>query len=42
MDDILIATGDDLPLHQQIVHEVMDLLTVEDLFLKLSKCQFKQ
>ena len=42
MDDILIATGDDLVLHQQIVHEVLDLLAEESLFCKLSKCHFKQ
>ena len=42
MDDILIATGDDLTLHQQIVHEVLDLLAEESLFYKLSKCHFEQ
>ena len=36
MDDILIATGDDLALHQQIVHEVLKLLEKESLFCKLS------
>ena len=35
MDDILIATGDDLVLHQQIVHEVLDLLAQESLFVRL-------
>ena len=42
MDDILIATGDDIKLHQRIVHEVLDLLAVESLFYKLSKCHFEQ
>ena len=42
MDDILIATGDDLALHQQIVHEVLELLEKESLFCKLFKCYFEQ
>ena len=42
MDDILIATENNIKLHQQIVHEVLDLLTEESLFCKLSKCHFKQ
>ncbi len=42
MDDILIATGGDLPQHRQIVHEVLDLLEEESYFLKPSKCVFEQ
>ena len=42
MDDILIATGADEEFHQQIVHEVLDLLAAEDFYLKLSKCLFHQ
>ena len=42
MDDILIATGEDLELHQHIVHGVLDLLKQESLFCKISKCQFEQ
>ncbi len=42
MDDILITTGGDLPRHQQIVHEVLDLLEEESYFLKPSKCVFEQ
>jgi hypothetical protein len=42
MDDILIATGGDLELHQRIVHEVLDLLEQESLFCKIFKCQFEQ
>jgi Reverse transcriptase (RNA-dependent DNA polymerase) len=41
MDDILIATADDLPLHQQIIHDVLDLLEAESFFLKPSKCKFE-
>ena len=33
MDDILIATGDDLVCHRQIVHEVLDKLEEESYFL---------
>jgi RNase H-like domain found in reverse transcriptase/Reverse transcriptase (RNA-dependent DNA polymerase)/Integrase zinc binding domain len=42
MDDILIATGDDLPLHWRIVHDVLDLLEAESFFLKPSKCKFER
>jgi Reverse transcriptase (RNA-dependent DNA polymerase) len=42
MDDILIATGEDIELHRCIVHDVLDLLKRESLFSKLSKCQFEQ
>ena len=42
MDDILIATGNDIGLHRRIVHEVLDLLAEESLFCKLSKCHFEQ
>ena len=42
MEDILIATGDDIELHRRIVHEVLDLLAEESLFCKLSKCHFEQ
>jgi RNase H-like domain found in reverse transcriptase/Reverse transcriptase (RNA-dependent DNA polymerase) len=42
MDDILIATINDLTLHWQIVHEVLDLLEKESFFLKPSKCKFEQ
>jgi Reverse transcriptase (RNA-dependent DNA polymerase)/RNase H-like domain found in reverse transcriptase len=41
MDDILIMTSDDLPLHRQIVHDVLDLLEAESFFLKPSKCKFE-
>ena len=42
MDDILIATGNNIELHWQIVHKVLDLLKEESLFCKLSKCHFEQ
>ena len=42
MDNILIATPDDLPLHRQIVHKVLDLLEQISFFLKPSKCAFEQ
>jgi hypothetical protein len=42
MDDILIATEDDLQRHHLIVHDVLDLLEVESYFLKPSKCVFEQ
>jgi RNase H-like domain found in reverse transcriptase/Reverse transcriptase (RNA-dependent DNA polymerase) len=41
MDNILIMTANDLPLHQHIVHNVLDLLEAESFFLKPSKCKFK-
>jgi hypothetical protein len=34
MDDILIATGEDIERHRQIVHEVLDLLEEESYFLR--------
>jgi hypothetical protein len=42
MDNILIATVNDLALHRQIVHEVLNLLEKELFFLKPSKCKFEQ
>jgi hypothetical protein len=42
MDDILIATGDDVERHRQIVHEVLDLLEEESYFLRPAKCEFEQ
>jgi RNase H-like domain found in reverse transcriptase/Reverse transcriptase (RNA-dependent DNA polymerase)/Integrase zinc binding domain len=41
MDDILIVTTDNLPLHWCIVHDVLDLLEAESFFLKPSKCKFE-
>src|ERR1700733_1366311 len=41
MDDILIATEDDLKIHREIVNKVLERLAKLDLYLKLSKCQFE-
>jgi len=41
MDDILIATSNDIPHHQQLVHQVLDKLEEHDLFLKPEKCTFE-
>jgi len=42
MDDILIATEEDKPRHQQIVREVLKVMREESLFLKISKCEFER
>jgi hypothetical protein len=42
MDNILIATGEDLLRHRLIVHDVLDLLESESYFLRPSKCVFEQ
>ena len=42
MDDVLIATGEDLDLHRQIAHEVLDLFERESYFLQPAKCDFEQ
>ena len=42
MDDILIATQDDLTHHCQIVDEVLELLACKSYFLRSSKCVFEQ
>ena len=41
MDDILIATKEDLKLHRTIVREVLQVMKDESLFLKLAKCEFE-
>ena len=41
MDDILIATTNDVPHHHQLVHQVLDKLEEHDLFLKLEKSMFE-
>jgi len=41
MDDILIATRDDLAHHQQLVHQVLTKLEEHDLYLKPEKCVFE-
>jgi hypothetical protein len=42
MDDILIATPDDLPRHRQIVREVLEVMRKESFFLKAAKCEFEK
>src|SRR6266481_10093845 len=42
MDDILIATNNDLVRHRQIVHKVLDKLEEESYFLRLAKCEFEK
>src|SRR6266436_4767914 len=42
MDDILIATCDNINQHQQITHKVLDKLQEESYFLQLAKCEFEK
>jgi RNase H-like domain found in reverse transcriptase len=42
MDDVLIATGEDVEEHQRIVCEVLEMFCQESFFLKLAKCNFEQ
>jgi hypothetical protein len=42
MDDILIATPNDLPRHHQIVREVLEIMRKESFFLKAVKCEFEK
>jgi hypothetical protein len=42
MDDILIATLNDLPRHRRIVREVLDIMRKESFFLKVAKCKFEK
>ena len=41
-NNILIATDDNEVLHEQIIHEVLNLIDQENFFLKLKKCLFHQ
>ena len=42
INDILIATQNDLELHRQITDKVLDLFMQESYFLQPSKCEFEQ
>ncbi len=42
MDDILIATKEDLDKHWRRIHQVLQRLQDHDLYLKPEKCQFHQ
>jgi len=42
MDNVLIATEEDLPRHRKIIHTFLGICKKESYFLKASKCIFKQ
>jgi hypothetical protein len=42
VDDILVATNDDVDHHHQIVGKVLHLLARESYFLRPTKCEFEQ
>src|SRR6266699_1818985 len=42
MDDILIATKDDLVHHRTVVKAVLSTMRKNSLFLKLEKCEFEK
>ena len=42
MDNILVATKDDLQFHEKCVHQMLEKLKKHDLYLKPEKCVFKQ
>ena len=42
MDNVLVATKDDLQLHKKCVHRMLEKLRKHDLYLKPEKCIFKQ
>ena len=42
MDDILIATKDDLQFHEKCIHRMLEKLKQHDLYLKPEKCAFEQ
>jgi hypothetical protein len=45
MDDFIVATKkllEGLERHQQICHELLDLMEKQSYYLKLLKCQFEQ
>ena len=42
IDDVLIATRNNLELHQQITDDVLDLFARESYFLRPSKCEFEK
>ena len=41
MDDILISTKNDLTLHRQIVHDMLDALEAALFYLQITKCVFE-
>jgi len=42
MDNILIATKDNLDRHRQIVRKVLEVMKQESYFLQLTKCEFEK
>ena len=42
MDDILIATTDNVERHRIIVKKVLEIMRKESFFLRASKCEFEQ
>ena len=42
MDDILIATKDNIQFHRTCVHRMLEKLKKHDLYLKPEKCAFEQ
>ena len=42
MDDILVATKDDLEFHEKCIHWMLEKLKKHDLYLKPEKCIFEQ
>ena len=42
MDDILIATKDNLQFHEKCIHRMLEKLQQHNLYLKPEKCTFEQ
>ena len=42
MDDILVATLDDIVRHKEIVKAILEVMRKESFFLKISKCEFEK
>ena len=42
MDDILVATKDNLQFHKKCIHRMLKKLKQHDLYLKPEKCTFEQ
>ena len=42
MDDILIATANDIKRHRYIVKKVLEIMRKQSFFLRASKCEFEQ
>ena len=42
MDNILIATKDDIQFHEKCIHRMLEKLKKHDLYLKPEKCAFEQ